>query len=138
MPAAAASFTLQPAIPFQATRRYLPRTNVLETTFTTDQGSVRVIDAMTLPNERLDPVRELVRSVDGIAGTVPMRWRCTPRFAYGSEMPRSEWRHGVPVAAWGAEAVGVMSSGTPERPRGATAEPRRSSRSSREDARFSR
>jgi GH15 family glucan-1,4-alpha-glucosidase len=109
------SFTLQPTIPFQSTRRYLPRTNVLETTFTTDRGSVRVIDAMTLPNERLDPMRELVRSVDGIAGTVSMRWRCAPRFAYGREMPRCEWRHGVPVAAWGAEAIGVMSwdAGTP-------------------------
>src|SRR5258708_2714465 len=45
------TFELQPTIPFQAARRYLPRTNVLETTFTTDRGSVRVVDAMTLPNQ---------------------------------------------------------------------------------------
>src|SRR4029079_13934516 len=67
-------FTLQPAVAFQATRRYLPRSNVLETTFTTDGGAVRVLDAMTLPDDRLDPLRELVRSVEGIAGTVRMRW----------------------------------------------------------------
>jgi GH15 family glucan-1,4-alpha-glucosidase len=109
------SFTLQPAVPFQSTRRYLPRTNVLETTFTTARGAVRVVDAMTLPDDRLDPMRELVRSVEGIAGTVPMRWRCAPRFDYGREMPRCQWRHGVPVALWRAEALGVVSwdAGTP-------------------------
>src|SRR3712207_5552850 len=41
-------FALAPAVPFTAARRYLPATNVLETTFTTEQGSVRVTDAMTL------------------------------------------------------------------------------------------
>jgi GH15 family glucan-1,4-alpha-glucosidase len=89
---------------------------VLETTFSTDQGSVRVIDAMTLPNDHLDPMRELVRSVEGISGRVPMRWRCAPRFDYGRAKPRCEWRHGVPVAAWRAEAVGIVSwnAGTPE------------------------
>jgi GH15 family glucan-1,4-alpha-glucosidase len=110
------SFTLQPAVPFTSTRRYLPRTNVLETTFITDGGSVRLVDAMTLPEDRLDPMRELVRSVEGISGVVPMRWRCAPRFDYGRGAPRCEWRHGVPVAVWGADAIGVLSwaAGTPE------------------------
>jgi GH15 family glucan-1,4-alpha-glucosidase len=109
------SFTLQPAIPFHSTRRYLPRTNVLETTFTTADGSVRVIDAMTLPNDRLDPMRELVRSVEGISGCVPLRWRCAPRFDHGCHVPRGEWRYGVPVATWGAEAIAIASwdAGTP-------------------------
>jgi GH15 family glucan-1,4-alpha-glucosidase len=109
------SFTLQPAIPFQSTRRYLSRTNVLETTFTTDRGSVRVVDAMTLPNDHLDPMRELVRSVEGISGRVPMRWRCAPRFDYGRQVPSGEWRHGVPVAVWRAEAIAIASwdAGTP-------------------------
>jgi GH15 family glucan-1,4-alpha-glucosidase len=104
-------FSVTPAIPFQSTRRYLPRTNVLETTFSTAQGSVRLLDAMTLPNDRLDPMRELVRTVEGVSGRVPMRWRCAPRFDYGRLVPRCEWRHGVPVMTCGAEAVGIMSWG---------------------------
>ena len=114
-PGRGGSFTLQPAIPFRSTRRYLPRTNVLETTFTTERGSVRVVDAVTLPDDRLDPMRELVRSIEGIAGAVPMRWRCAPRFDYGRQGPRGGWRHGVPVATWRGQALGVVSwdAGTP-------------------------
>ena len=35
----------------------LPDTNLLETTFRTDRGVVRITDAMTLPDERLGPMR---------------------------------------------------------------------------------
>src|SRR5258706_15444 len=35
------AFALQPSIPFGASRRYLPQTNVLETTFTPDPGTGR-------------------------------------------------------------------------------------------------
>jgi GH15 family glucan-1,4-alpha-glucosidase len=105
------SFSLSPAIPFQSTRRYLPRTNVLETTFSTERGSVRLLDAMTLPGDRLDPMRELVRSMEGVSGRVPMRWRCAPRFDYGRSQPRCEWRHGVPLMLSGNEAIGIMSWG---------------------------
>jgi GH15 family glucan-1,4-alpha-glucosidase len=103
------SFILQPETSFQSTRRYLPRTNALETVFTTARGSVRIVDAMTLPGDGLSPMRELVRSVEGIDGTVDMRWRCAPRFDYGREVPRGEWRRGTPVAVWGAEAVAIAS-----------------------------
>ena len=105
------SFSVSPAIPFQSTRRYLPRTNVLETTFSTDRGSVRLLDAITLPNDRLDPMRELVRSVEGVSGRVPMHWRCAPRFDYGRSRPQCEWRHGVPLMLSGNEAIGIMSWG---------------------------
>ena len=105
------TFSVTPTIPFQSSRRYLPRTNVLETTFSTAQGSVRLLDAMTLPNDRLDPMRELVRSVEGVSGRVPMQWRCAPRFDYGRSAPRCEWRHGVPLMTRGAEAIGIMSWG---------------------------
>src|SRR4051812_16939205 len=90
-------FELCPAIPFESSRRYLPRTNVLETIFTTARGSVRVVDALALPNDHFDPMRELVRLVEGASGTVPMRWRFAPRFNDGAGMPHCEWRHGMPV-----------------------------------------
>ncbi len=108
-------FELHPTIPFDTSRRYLPHTNVLETLFTTGQGSVRVVDALTLPNDHLDPMRELVRSVEGVSGAVPMRWRFAPRFNYGIEAPRCEWRQGIPIATWGSDAVGIASwdAGTP-------------------------
>ena len=110
------SFLLQPAIPFQSARRYLPNTNVLETTFSTERGTVRVVDAMTLPDDNLAPMRELVRAVEGHSGEVPMRWRFAPRFNYGRATPKCEWRAGTPVATWGSEAAGVRSwdAGTPE------------------------
>ena len=42
-------FTLSPDVPFDSARRYLPDSNVLETTFTTSEGVARVTDALTLP-----------------------------------------------------------------------------------------
>ncbi|PYR55668.1 MAG: glycoside hydrolase family 15 protein, partial [Acidobacteria bacterium] len=103
------SLVVQPAIPFESTRRYLPNTNVLETTFTTDRGAVRIVDAMPLPDHRLGPMRELARSIEGVAGTVPMRWRFAPRFDYARRAPTCGWRAGVPVATWGSDALALRS-----------------------------
>ena len=102
-------FMLEPDIPYEAARRYSPETNVLETTFVTDAGRVRLTDAMTLPTGGLSPYRELVRRVDGLAGTVPLRWRVEPRFGYGSGATRIERRAGVPVAVNGRDALAVCS-----------------------------
>lgn len=109
-------FLLEPEVPYEATRRYLPQTNVLETTFATSSGRVRVTDAMTLPEVGLSPYRELVRHVEGVAGSVPMRWRLEPRFGYGIGRPRMAVRAGVPVASSGRDAVAVSSweAGVPE------------------------
>jgi GH15 family glucan-1,4-alpha-glucosidase len=108
------NFALRPEIPAGVRRRYLPDTNVLETTFTTAQGVVQVTDAMTLPNAELGPTRELIRRVDGLAGQVPMRWRITPAFDYGAASPRLERRGGVPVALAGPDALAVCSWGAGE------------------------
>jgi GH15 family glucan-1,4-alpha-glucosidase len=102
-------FELQPEIPAQVERRYLPDTNVLETTFTTDRGVVQLTDAMSLPSADLGPTRELIRRVDGLAGRVPMRWRVTPAFGYGTLPPRIERRGRIPVAVRGHDALAVCS-----------------------------
>src|SRR3954469_547674 len=100
-------FALAPQEPFESRRRYLPDTNVLETTFTTRGGEVTVTDAMTLGGG-LEPGRELVRRVEGISGTVAMRWCVEPRFHYGGET-RLARRGGVPVATNGATAVAIRA-----------------------------
>lgn len=109
-------FALEPAVAYRVDRRYLPGTNVLETTFTTDQGVVRVTDAMTLPDTALTPVRELQRRVEGLSGGVPMRWSVLPRFGYGTIAPRIGRRAGVPIASAGADALAVCTweAGAPD------------------------
>lgn len=77
------AFELTPDLDFRGEREYLPDTNVLQTTFVTARGTVRVTDAITLDHGGLLPWFELVRRVEGISGTVPMRWRITPRFGAG-------------------------------------------------------
>jgi GH15 family glucan-1,4-alpha-glucosidase len=103
-------FTLEPAVPCRSERRYLPGTNVLETTFVTPRGTVRVTDALTLRDEAaLAPVRELQRRIDGVSGAVPMRWRVQPRFGYGDRATRLVRRAGVPVATAGGDALAVCA-----------------------------
>jgi GH15 family glucan-1,4-alpha-glucosidase len=101
------TFVVQPAAPFESSRRYLPRTNILETTFTTAQGSARVTDVMVLPNTGLSPMRELARVIEGVTGTVPMQWHMTPRFNYGTGSVEYGWRSGMPVATSQNHAVGL-------------------------------
>jgi GH15 family glucan-1,4-alpha-glucosidase len=103
-------FALRPEGHADVQRRYLPDTNILETTFVTAGGTVRVTDAMTLPGAGgLGPARELVRRVESLAGRVPMRWSVTPAFDYGGLRPRFEWRGRIPVAVAGPDAVAVCS-----------------------------
>src|SRR2546421_6006623 len=102
-------FALEPESVSQTVRRYLPGTNVLETTFATATGVVRVTDAMTLPTGGLSPYRELARRIEGLTGEVRVRWRVEPRFGYASAVTRIEPRAGVPIATAGRDAIAVCS-----------------------------
>src|SRR4051812_3059752 len=96
-PARAGRHLLRPDGPFTATRRYVEDTNILETTFTTERGVVRVRDALTV-TASMAPWTELVRIVDGVDGEVPMRWEVRPRFGWRAALPRWIVRHGTPIA----------------------------------------
>ena len=102
-------FALAPATPFEAERRYLPGTNVLETTFRTSGGAVRVTDAMPLPLAGIGPLREVARRVEGLSGTVSLEWSVEPRFHYGTRAARLGRRNGLAVADAGADAVAVRA-----------------------------
>jgi GH15 family glucan-1,4-alpha-glucosidase len=102
-------FELRPTLPYEVQRRYLPDTNVLETTLRTADGAVRVTDALVLPSGGLAPGRELVRKIEGLSGRVPMHWRVTPRFGFAAKTTRFEPRVGVPVISAGRDAIAVCS-----------------------------
>ncbi len=76
-------FMVEPEVPYEVERRYLPDTNVLETTFRTARGVVRVVDAVSLDNGALLPWTELTRRIEAVDGAVPMRWSVEPRFDFG-------------------------------------------------------
>jgi GH15 family glucan-1,4-alpha-glucosidase len=91
-------FVLQPAGRFHVERRYVERTNVLETTYRTKDGAVRVTDSLNLQGGGLLPWRELARRVEGLSGAVDMHWEVQPRFEWGATQPALTRRRGTPVA----------------------------------------
>jgi GH15 family glucan-1,4-alpha-glucosidase len=86
-PARGGRFALAPAVPFAAERDYEPDTNVLATTFRTDGGTLRVLDALTFPGMGEPGTSQLVRRVECTAGRVPLRWCVQPRFGCGRRGP---------------------------------------------------
>lgn len=76
----------EPAV--QVERRYVPGTLVLETTFRTAAGTVRLTDCMPVRQQTPD----VVRIVEGVSGSVAMHMDLVVRFDYGSTVP---WAHRV-------------------------------------------
>ncbi len=87
------------------TRRYVGDSPLLETTFTTATGCVRLLDAMPADDGRHDLVRRLV----GVEGTVRIRHDWVVRTGYGRVRPWvSREQHGdteVIVAVSGADQL---------------------------------
>lgn len=99
---------LAPEEPYDVERGYVPDTNVLRTTFTTTDGTLRVTDGLTLGEDGPMPWNELVREVECLAGEVRLRWSAEPRFDYGGARGAVE-RHGdVPVVRAGGDALTVQ------------------------------
>jgi len=64
-------------------RKYRDGTLILETEFSSDEGTVRILDFMPLSDVRQD----VVRLVQGLSGQVAMRMELAIRFDYGATMP---------------------------------------------------
>src|SRR3954467_2138707 len=94
-------FTLAPTGEFDVARRYVGRTNVLETTYRSGDGVARVTEALTLQDGGLLPWVEHARRIEGVEGSVRLGWRLEPRFDWGREAPRIV-RRGDQLVAEGA------------------------------------
>ncbi len=89
----AGHWSIRPAGSFSSERRYLPGTLVIETVFTTDTGGVRVVDAMAFAAGQrghalgYDAPHEVLRSVEGISGSVELAMELAVRPEFGLYRP---------------------------------------------------
>ncbi len=83
-------FQVGPADGSPGVQRYLDNTNVLETTFDTPDGGVRLIDFAPRFHQydRTFRPMQLIRIVEPIVGTPRIRVACEPRLGWSKESPR--------------------------------------------------
>src|SRR5579884_2468338 len=84
-------FSIRPSVAFKTSRRYLPKTNVLETTFECESGTAKLLDLMPVMKEedkkhRLTPFRQLLRRIECTSGEIPIRVEFSPRTNYARSL----------------------------------------------------
>ncbi|HZE22023.1 MAG TPA: trehalase-like domain-containing protein, partial [Desulfobaccales bacterium] len=73
---------------FESSRRYLERTLILETTFKTPEGEVRLLDCFTMrEGGQHHPHQQVLRVAEGLRGRVELVLDLEPRFDYGAIKP---------------------------------------------------
>src|SRR5215212_5024525 len=111
----AGHWSIRPAGSFRTERRYVPGTLVIETTFTTDTGTVRLRDAMAFAEGQrghdlgYDAPHEVLRGVEGVSGEVALVMELAPRPEYGLIMPLIRLEDGG-ARTFGSGRVSISSS----------------------------
>lgn len=107
---------LEPDEDYTVSRRYVPRTNVLETTYETAGGSARVTDAMVTGVAGRLPWAELARRIEGVSGVVRFRWAVRPGTRLQTAAPWIESLDGVVTLRVGELQLAVVGHdhGEPE------------------------
>jgi GH15 family glucan-1,4-alpha-glucosidase len=108
---AAGHWTIRPEGVTEVTRAYAPGTLVLQTTFGTGAGRVRLTEALALePGARGHEIgmrspHAIVRLVEALEGPARVHMRLEPRPEYGLVVPRLEARDGIVRTEGGADAL---------------------------------
>ena len=105
---------------YEPTRRYLPETNVLETTFRTPTGTLVLTDffAYRVPEpgeaaHAAHPDHQLIRIARCTDGEVAVKVKVVPRFDYGLTTPRLETLADDLVIVYGGSDALVLQSELP-------------------------
>lgn len=79
---------IAPTGPYDARRRYVDDTLVLETTFVSGESEARLLDCFVMgEGGRERPRREILRVLEGVRGEMDVAIRIEPRFDYGLTIP---------------------------------------------------
>jgi GH15 family glucan-1,4-alpha-glucosidase len=105
------SIELAPTAPFEVSRRYVGPSLVLETTFTTESGTVRVTDALNRGAMGELPWSELARRIDVDDGEVPMHWSVRPGGGLQQLNPWSRVEGGITRVLVGDCHLAVITDG---------------------------
>jgi GH15 family glucan-1,4-alpha-glucosidase len=106
------NFSLCPIHPFASTRHYVDGTAVLETTFETESGTARVFDCLTVVDgiRIMRPLREVLRIVQGVRGTVSFHAYINPRPNYARLNPSPKFRNRLGWSyAWRDEILNIQT-----------------------------
>jgi alpha,alpha-trehalase len=109
------TWSIRPAVDWTSTQRYLPRTNILETTFRTAGGVAVLTDFMPVDEDGRpsSPHPEIHRQLRCPRGRVPMQITFMPRFEYGARATRLEQLRNGLFATDRTDQVLTLSSSKP-------------------------
>ncbi|MCT9821406.1 glycoside hydrolase family 15 protein [Microbacterium sp. W1N] len=102
---------LAPDDDYTVRRRYLPGTNVLQTTFTTASGVARVTDALVTGVAGRLPWAQLVRRIEGLEGAVAFSWAVRPGTRLRTASPWVERHDDTHLLQVGTTTVAVLGEG---------------------------
>jgi GH15 family glucan-1,4-alpha-glucosidase len=86
-------WTIRPNGGFSTRRQYIPETNVLETTFDSQTGTIVLTDLMPVrENSSMVPDHEIIRQVECTSGEVEIHVQLSPRANYGEASPKIQQR----------------------------------------------
>src|ERR687885_295333 len=109
-------WSIRPTAEFTVERRYVPGSLVVETTFTTADGVVRLRDTMAFtPGQRghdlgYDAPHEVLRAVEGVSGSVELELELVARPEYGLVRPLVRVVDGGAKTFGGPNRIEVASS----------------------------
>ena len=85
-------WAIQPSAAFESSHQYVDHTNVLQTTFTCNEGTVSLLDFMEITDshqmQHPQAPGRVIRILEGLTGTVELICTCVPRPNYAEDIPQ--------------------------------------------------